>query len=108
MKRIFPEREIIEIPDDDPLMHVFFDLDDRIQIPGDRHLNRFGGGQPRMDGPPHWLGIYDDHQRLVVGINYNIDMGDAWEHADDPAYPAPMTGQAYRLGVNYVIYAMTH
>jgi len=37
-----------------------------------------------------------------------MDMGDAWEHADDPWYPAPMTGQAYRLGVNYVIYAMTH
>jgi hypothetical protein len=35
-------------------------------------------------------------------------MGDAWEHADDPYYPAEMTGQAYRLGVNYVIYAMTH
>jgi hypothetical protein len=108
MKRIFPDREIVEIPDDDALMHVFFDLDDRIQIPGDRHLNRFGGGQPRMDGPPYWLGIYDDHNRLVVGINYNIDMGDAWEHADDPGYPAPMTGQAYRLGINYVIYAMTH
>jgi hypothetical protein len=35
-------------------------------------------------------------------------MGDGWEHADDPCYPAPMTGQAYRLAVNYVIFAMTH
>ena len=62
----------------------------------------------QMSGPPYWLGIYDDHDRLMVGINYNIDMGDAWEHADDPYYPEPMTGQAYRLGINYVIYAMTH
>jgi hypothetical protein len=37
-----------------------------------------------------------------------VRMGDAWEHADDPEYPAEMTGQAYRLGVNYVIYALTH
>jgi hypothetical protein len=104
--RVFPDREIIEIPDNDPMMSIFFDLNDRLQIPGERHLT-FGGGAA-MSGPPHWLGIYDEKQRLIVGINYNIDMGDAWEHADDPYYPAPMTGQAYRLGVNYVIYAMTH
>lgn len=107
IRRVFPDREIVEIPDDDPMMNIFFNLDDRLQIPGERHLSRFGG-PPRMEGPPYWLGIYDDKQRLVVGINYNIDMGDAWEHADDPYYPAPMTGQAYRLGVNYIIYALTH
>ena len=61
-----------------------------------------------MSGPPHWRGIYDDAGRLMVAISFNIDMGDAWEHADDPYYPAEMTGLAYRLGVNYVIYAMTH
>ena len=44
----------------------------------------------------------------MVGTNFNMDMGDAWEHADDPDYPAEMTGQAYRLGINYVLYAMTH
>ena len=109
MKRVLPDREIVEIPNDDPLMSVFFDLGDRIQIPGQRHLGRFGRQMgARMAGPPYWLGIYDDRDRLMVGINFNIDMGDAWEHADDPSYPAPMTGQAYRLGVNYVLYAMTH
>jgi Domain of unknown function (DUF4159) len=110
IKRVFPDREIVQIPDDDPLMSVFFDLGDRVQIPGKRHLltcdkDRF---QAQMQGDPYWLGIYDDTNRLVVGINYNIDMGDAWEHADDPCYPLEMTGQAYRLGVNYVIYGMTH
>jgi hypothetical protein len=108
--RVLPGRPIVEIPDDDPLMHVFYDLGDRIQIPGQRHLRWGGGGQivAQMQGAPHWRGIYDDHGRLIVGINFNIDMGDAWEHADDPYFPAPMTGQAYRLGINYVIYAMTH
>ncbi len=84
-------------------MGILFDLDERTQIPGERHL-----GYQRMEGPPHWRGIYDDDGRLMVAINHNIDMGDAWEHADDPHYPAAMTSTAYRFGVNYVIYAMTH
>jgi hypothetical protein len=110
ISRVLPGRAIIEIPDDDPLMHVFYDLKDRLQIPGLRHLRRARNGQivAQMEGPPHWRGIYDDHGRLIVGINFNMDMGDAWEHADTPYYPAEMTGQAYRLGINYVIYAMTH
>jgi hypothetical protein len=85
------------------LVHILFELDQRTQIPGERHLYSM-----RMEGPPHWRGIYDDDGRLMVAINHNIDMGDAWEHADDAHYPAPMTGLAYRFGVNYVIYAMTH
>ena len=52
--------------------------------------------------------IFDDDGRLMVAINFNMDMGDAWEHADDPYYPEPMTALAYRFGINYLIYAMTH
>ncbi len=101
--QILPGRPIVDIPEDDQLMQILFSLDNRTQIPGERHL----WGQ-RMQGPPRWAGIYDDAERLMVAINFNIDMGDAWEHADDPGYPAPMTATAYRFGVNYVIYAMTH
>jgi len=100
---VLPGRSIVDIPDDDMLHHILFDLDNRTQIPGERHIR----GQP-MGGDPHWRGIYDDRGRLMVALNHNIDMGDAWEHADDPIYPAPMTATAYRFGVNYVIYAMTH
>ena len=103
MTELLPGRRIIDIPEDDMLMHILFDLDERTQIPGERHL-----GWQQMEGPPHWRGIYDDEGRLMVAINHNIDMGDAWEHADDAHYPAPMTATAYRFGVNYVIYAMTH
>jgi len=105
MDFVLPGMPIVDIPESDPFMHVFFDLKDRKQIPGDRHL-RFGGVQ--MQGPPHWRAIYDEKGRMMVGINHNMDMGDAWEHADDPYYPAPMTVQAYQLGVNYVLYSMTH
>ena len=110
MQQVLPGREIIDIPEDDPMLHIFFDLDDLVQIPGQRHVRMRSGRAPivRMEGEPHWRGIYDDKGRLMVAANFNMDMGDAWEHADDPFYPEPMTAQAYRLGVNYVIYALTH
>ncbi len=112
MQRVLPDLKIIDIPQDDPFMHVFYDLagDRGIPIPGERHLYVGRGGQivADMEGTPSWRGIYDDRGRLMVAMNFNIDMGDAWEHADDPYYPNPMTALAYRLGVNYVIYAMTH
>jgi hypothetical protein len=104
IRTVLPGLSIVDIPQDDMLMNIMFSLDKRTQIPGERHL----GGWQRMRGPPNWRGIYDDQGRLMVAINHNIDMGDAWEHADDAHYPAPMTATAYRFGVNYVIYAMTH
>lgn len=57
---------------------------------------------------PHWRAIHDDRGRLVVAINYNMDIGDAWEEADVPEYPAEATGLAYRFAINSIIYAMTH
>lgn len=111
MSRVFPDREMEEIHADDPMVTAFFDLEERVQIPGARHVrgcSRTGTFSTSMQGPPYWLGIYDDDQRLVSAIYYNIDMGDAWEHADDPCYPIEMTGQAYELGVNTIVYAMTH
>ncbi|MFO7275763.1 MAG: DUF4159 domain-containing protein [Pseudomonadota bacterium] len=111
MQRVFPDRPIVDIPEDDPILHVLYDLDERTQIPGRRHLRMGPGGEIYVlpDGtPPRWRGIYDDAGRLMVVINFNMDMGDAWEHADDPVYPEPMTALAYRFGINYVVYAMTH
>ena len=107
MKRVFPDRPILEIPDGDEVLHVLYDLDQRIQIPGISPIMM--GRTWEKDGvTPHWRGIYDDNGRLLVAINFNMDLGDAWEHADDPRYPEPMTALAYRFAVNYVIYAMTH
>jgi uncharacterized membrane protein YgcG len=131
MARLFPERPIIEIDaDTDEILHVLYDIDKFTQIPGLRHLGgygggfggrggrgrggfgggAFGGGSGRVQGlpEPYWRGIYDDDGRLLIAMNFNQDVGDAWEHADDSFYPQPMTALAYRFGVNYVIYAMTH
>jgi hypothetical protein len=107
MQRVFPDRPVVDIADSDEVMHVLYDVDQRIQIPGIAAL-RFGQTYEQDGVEPHWRGIYDDAGRLMVAINFNMDLGDAWEHADDPFYPEAMTGLAYRFAVNYVIYAMTH
>jgi len=109
MVRVFPDRPILDIPDNDEVFHVLYDLDQRIQIPGVAALWRGQTWEGGEDGKqPHWRGVYDDDGRLIVAINHNMDLGDAWEHADDPGYPEPMTALAYRFAVNYVIYAITH
>lgn len=110
IRHVYPDRPVIDIPLGDEVLHVLYDLDKFTQIPGRRHLRRTSSGEivGQLEGPPHWRGIYDDNDRLIVAINYNMDMGDAWEHADDPVYPEPMTALAYRFGINYLIYAMTH
>ena len=107
MQRVFPDRPILDIQSDDEVFHVLYDLDERIQIPGLAAL--YNNVTYEGDGvEPTWRGIYDDEGRLMVAINHNMDLGDAWEHADTPGYPEPMTALAYRFAVNYVIYAMTH
>jgi hypothetical protein len=106
MKQVFPEKRFVDVYPSDPLMHIFFDIDQNVQVPGDRHLGF--GGQTYMEGPPHWRALYDDNNRLMVIANHNMDIGDGWEHADDPGYPLPFTKAAYELGVNYVVWAMTH
>ncbi len=105
--KVLPDYPIVTLdPSRDEVFHVLYDLDTLTQIPGERHLR--WGGPPALEGPQRWSGIYDKQGRLMVAINFNMDMGDAWEHADDPYYPEPMTALAYRFGINYLIYAMTH
>ena len=81
MQRVFPDRPIVEIADTDEVLHVLYDVDERIQIPGIAAL-RYGVTYERDGVTPHWRGIYDDAGRLMVAINFNMDLGDAWEHAE--------------------------
>jgi len=107
IKLVFPDRPIMEIGDKDPIFHVLYDLDERYQIPGQWALRR--GTTYRNDGAvPHWLGIYDDNGRVMVAMAFNNDVGDSWEWADDPNYPEKYSALGIRLGVNWVVYAMTH
>ena len=107
MSRIFPDRPIVEIDNQDPIFHVLYDLDERVQVPG--IVNYPFHQTYEKDGRiPHWRAIYDDKGRIMVAICFNQDNGDAWEWADSPHYPEKFTSQAYRVGINYIIYSMTH
>jgi hypothetical protein len=107
MRRVFPDRQIVEIEDEDPIFHTVYDLDDRYQIPGEWALRR--GTMYRADGfVPRWRGIYDDRGRLMVAMSFNSDIGDSWEWADDPFYPEKYSALGIRIGVNDVIYSLTH
>ena len=109
MNGALPGRPIVDL-EDDILLNVHYSLDRRTQIPGRRHLvSSAEGVKVNMPfSPPRWRGIYDDKGRLMVAINFNMDTGDAWEHADDADYPVSMTSYAYRVGINYLVYTLTH
>jgi hypothetical protein len=114
MQRVFPGAEIPDIDEGDSVMHVLYDIreKDRTFIPGTRHLRRGPGGSIVVQQPagtaPAWRAMYDPKGRLVVAVNFNTDVGDAWEYADAPEYPEAMTSLAYRYGINYLIYSMSH
>ncbi len=113
MDRVLPGRPIVDIADSDSMMSVLFDIQgkDRAFIPGTRHL-RSGPSGVVIEQPwgttPIWRAIYDDKNRMVVAVNFNMDVADAWEYADAPEYPERLTTLAYRFGINYIVYAMTH
>ena len=107
IKKAFPDHPIVEIEDKDQIFHSVYDLNDRFQIPGQAHLRAGYKGDATGKGA-HWRGIYDDKGRVMVAISYNSDIGDAWEYADDPYYPERFSDLAIRIGVNYIVYAMTH
>jgi hypothetical protein len=107
MEKVFPDRPIVDIPDDDAIFHTVYDLDDRYQVPGEQFL--YTNQTYERDGyEARWRGIYDDKGRLMVAICHNMDLGDSWEHADNPDYPEQYSALGFRIGVDYISYAMTH
>jgi hypothetical protein len=107
MNMVFPDRPIVDVTAEDAIMGMHFDVDMTKHIPGIMAL-RYGVTWEHDGYVPTWRGIYDDDGRLMVIINWNVDLGDAWEMADEPWYPEKYTALAYRFGINYVLYAMTH
>ena len=107
MRRIFPDRPIVDIDNADPIFHTIYDLDERYQVPGAQYLR--SGSTSEFGGvDPHWRGIYDEKGRLMVAICHNMDLGDSWEWADEPRYDEKFSALGIRIAVNYVAYAMTH
>lgn len=105
MQRVFPERQMVELPNSDAIFHTVYDLDERYQIVGYEHLQE----GHKLDGyVARWRGIYDDKGRIMVAASFNSDIGDSWEWADSPEYPEKYSALGVRIGVNYIVYAMTH
>ena len=107
MGRVIPDRAPVDLPDDDRIFHTVYDLGDRYQVPGARY-RQTGVTEKCQNCPAQWRGIYDDKGRLVVALTPNSDLGDSWEWADDPSYLEKFSALGIRIGVNYIVYAMTH
>ncbi len=108
IRQVLPEYDIVEIDLDHPLLHSFYRIDEILQVPA---RGRGIGGRPtwEQDGFfPRLLGIFDETGRLLVVINWNTDLGDAWEWAEDPWYPIEYSNFAYQMGVNMIVYGMSH
>jgi hypothetical protein len=108
--KVFPEYELKDLPLSHPVFKTFFDIEEVQQIPNSGRGCADDGitWQDDRDKLPRIYGISDDDGRLMVLATYNSDLGDAWEYMDLPCYKAKFSGGAYRMGLNFMIYAMTH
>ncbi|MBL8140906.1 MAG: DUF4159 domain-containing protein [Acidobacteria bacterium] len=108
-KRVFPEREIVELTPEHPVFSCFYKLDAYPQIPG---LGSFFAGRTWEKGgfTAHLRTILDDHGRPMLMINWNTDMGDGWEWSNAEEYPGYIkyTADAYRMMINEIVYTLTH
>jgi len=108
IRRVLPEGHTVELPPDHPLFHSYYDIPEIIQTPNVGNAIE-GRATYEQDGfVPHCRGISDESERLMVVINWNTDLGDAWEWADLPGYPAKYSTYAYQVGINAIVYAMSH
>jgi hypothetical protein len=109
MTKVFPDREVENLPNDDPIFHTIYDLGQRFQVPGAQYLRSGRTYEKDENGrPEHWRAIRDDQGRVIVAICHNMDLGDAWEWSDDPRYDEKFASLAYRIGMNYFVYDLTH
>jgi hypothetical protein len=109
MKRVFPDRKIVDLPADHPIYGCFYKLDRFPQTPG---LGSFLSGRTWEKGgfTARLRAIEDDQGRAMVLINWNTDMGDGVEWSNVLEYPGYVkyTAEAYRMMINEIIYSLTH
>ncbi len=107
IRRVLPEYPIVDIPLDHPVFNTVYNIEEIVQVPA---INNAQGGRTwEADGvEPHVRGIFDEEGRLMVIINWNTDIGDAWEWAESPYYPLRYSTFAIEITVNIIVYAMSH
>jgi hypothetical protein len=102
MRRVLPELQFVQLEPDDAIFDSFFAIDPRTLW--------FGAAGYRGDQIDFW-GIYegnDRSRRLLAVAGNRGDLGDFWEYSDLGFFPIDITNEAYKVGVNYIVYAMTH
>ena len=109
IRKILPDRPIVEIPMDHPIFHAFFDINENIQVPNVSYAYNSSVPTWEQDGyKPYVRGIFDDNKRLLVLINFNTDLMDGSEWADDPLYPHKFSAHSYKIFTNAVAYSLSH
>ncbi len=114
IKRVFPDREPVDLEIDHPIFHIVYDLKKKPQVPSISH-GMSGRTYESRPGPDdgsevHYRAIFDDDGRMMVIICHNTDLGDGWEREGEHEYYFKEFSekQAYPMGINIVFYAMTH
>ncbi|MEJ7615603.1 MAG: DUF4159 domain-containing protein [Pyrinomonadaceae bacterium] len=107
LSRVFPEYEIKDLPPTHPIFHSYLDINEVVQVPGVASLVN-GVTYEKGGVTPHYMGIENKDGRLMVFMTRNCDLGDAWEWINDSRYPVQYGVMAYRIGINVIVYAMTH
>lgn len=107
MRQVLPEYPIEPLPLEHEYFHTFYDVDEIHQVPNVSNA-RWGQTSECAGCYPEVYGIFDDKRRLMVVINWNTDLGDAWEWAEQPDYPVRYSTYAFEVGVNAIIFAMSH
>lgn len=114
IRKVLPANEypLIDLPLDHPLFRTHFEVHRVPQIPSINFWAGSGGGTSER-GPdsaePHARAITNARGRVLVFMTHNTDIGDSWEReADDPSYFYEFAVDGYALGINVLLYAMTH
>jgi hypothetical protein len=99
-RQVIPDAKFVDLDVTHPIFHSFFEIDSFDIVP-----------QAYDEGRPVFRGVFEDNdpnKRLIAMINYNTDVSEYWEFSDTGLKPIDESNEAYKLGVNYIIYGMTH
>lgn len=117
MRRVFPDREAKELPLEHEIFHCVYDLKEKPQvpsihaaIPGRAYGMTWEQGHGGDSQTPHYKGLFDDKGRMMAIICHNTDLGDGWERegVDEWYFHEFSEKRSYPMGINIVVYAMTH